>query len=146
MVIIMPYRILFVLFASLFLLENCAPYRAAWHSGWTQHDANNSMMLVIDQPPTLGYKRLQSHRAIHPEFAQLLEELGQPDCIAESTQEDQHYMILYYLNQRHAFSCRTNAKRSSAMMQFSGPYPISDKEFNTLTQFKAKALHSLENH
>ncbi len=142
----MHYCFVFALLASLFLLENCAPYRAAWHSGWTQHDADNSIMLVIDQPPTLGYKRLQSHCAIHPEFSQLLEELGQPDCLAESTQEDQHYMILYYLNQRHAFSCRTNAKRSSAVMQFSGPYPVSDKEFRTLTQFKAKALLSLKNH
>ena len=142
----MHYCFVFALLACLFLLENCAPYRAAWHSGWTQHDADNSIMLVIDQPPTLGYKRLKSHCAIHPEFSQLLEELGQPDCLAESTQEDQHYMILYYLNQRHAFSCRTNAKRSSAVMQFSGPYPVSDKEFRTLTQFKAKALLSLKNH
>lgn len=125
-------------------LTHCAPYRAAWNSGWTEKEANNSMMLVIADPPTLGWRRLQNHATLHPEFQALLTQLGSPDCIAESTQDRRHYLILYYLKNRQAYSCRNDTRSVSKPMEFSGPYPITDKEYRLLSDFQQKALRSLE--
>lgn len=128
----------------IFPLTQCAPYRAAWNSGWTETEANNSIMLVIADPPTLGWRRVQNHATLHPEFQVLLNQLGSPDCIAESTQDRRHYLILYYLKKREAYSCRNDTRSVSKPMEFSGPYPITDKEYRLLSDFQKKALRSLE--
>jgi hypothetical protein len=125
-------------------LTQCAPYRAAWNSGWTEKEANNSIMLVIDTPPTLGWKRLQNYSTLHPEFQGFLEPLGTPDCIAESTQDHRHYLILYYLKKREAYSIRNDTRTRSKPLEVSGPYPITDKEYRLLGDFQKKALRSLE--
>jgi hypothetical protein len=125
-------------------LTHCAPYRAAWNTGWTEKEANNSIMLIIADPPTLGWRRLQNHATLHPELQVLLTQLGSPDCIAESTQDRRHYLILYYLKNRQAYSCRNDTRSVSKPMEFSGPYPITDKEYRLLSDFQQKALRSLE--
>lgn len=119
------------------LLGQCAPYRAA-------AAADNSIMLVLSRPPSLGFKRLQYHRAQHPDLHDFVTQVGQPDCLAETTQGDRHYMILYYLDARKAFSFRHSTRSNGAPMQMSGPYPISDKEFELLSGMKTKAYASLE--
>lgn len=139
----MSGKISAVLVFSVLLLCQCAPYRSAWNAGWTSAEAENSIMLVIDQPVTLGYKRLQYYGALHPEFRELLTHLGQPDCLAETTQGGRRYMILYYLGARKAYSCRTDDRRVTTPMQVSGPYPISDKEYKLLRTFQNKAYQSL---
>ncbi len=92
-------------------------------------------MLVLTDPPSLGWKRIQQHSALHPEFHSFLNQIGQPDCLAESVQADRRYIILYYLEQRRAFSLRTAARSVSEPMQVSGPYPITDKEYALLSSF-----------
>jgi hypothetical protein len=69
--------------------------------------------------------------------------MGQPDCLAESVQGDRRYIILYYLEQRRAFSLRTAARSLGEPMQVSGPYPITDKEYALLSSFQNKALRSI---
>jgi hypothetical protein len=130
-------------FVMTLLLCQCAPYRAAWQHGWTNADAEDSIMLVLADPPSLGWKRLQQHSALHPEFRSFLNQMGQPDCLAESVQGDRRYIILYYLEQRRAFSLRTAARSLGEPMQVSGPYPITDKEYALLSSFQNKALRSI---
>jgi hypothetical protein len=132
-----------LLSAFVLTLCQCAPYRAAWQHGWTNADAEDSIMLVLADPPSLGWKRLQQHSALHPEFRSFLNQMGQPDCLAESVQGDRRYIILYYLEQRRAFSLRTAARSVGEPMQVSGPYPITDKEYALLSSFQNKALRSI---
>lgn len=129
--------------SCMLVLSQCAPYRAAWQHGWTNDEANDSIMLVLTDPPTLGWKRIQQHAKLHPEFRSFLDQVGLPDCLAESVQADRRYLILYYLEQRRAFSLRTAAKSVTEPMQVSGPYPITDKEYALLSGFKSKALQSI---
>lgn len=140
----MSGKISAVLFFSALLFCQCAPYSSAWNSGWTGSEAENSIMLVIDQPVTLGYKRLQYHGELHPEFRDILTHLGQPDCLAETTKGGRRYMILYYLGARKAYSCRTDDHRVTTPMQVSGPYPITVKEYKLLKTFQNKAYQSLK--
>lgn len=123
----------------LFLLSQCATHSAAWNTGRTDALAENQIMLVLEKPESLGWKRLKYATELHPEFAFFLEKIGRPDCIAETTQGDRHYMICYQLNQRRAYSCRSILDRPSIPMQVSGPYPMSQKEYSTLNELKNRA-------
>ncbi len=123
----------------LLILSQCATHSAAWNTGRTDSLAENQIMLVLEKPESLGWKRLQYATELHPEFAFFLEKIGKPDCIAETTQGDRHYMICYQLEQRRAFSCRSILDRPSIPMQVSGPYPMSHKEYSTLRGLKKRA-------
>ena len=135
--------VLWPIFLLAILLCQCAPYRAAWQHGWSNADAEDSIMLVLTDPPSLGWKRIQQHSALHPEFHSFLKQIGQPDCLAESVQADRRYIILYYLEQRRAFSLRTAARSVSEPMQVSGPYPLTDEEYALLSSFQKKALQGI---
>jgi hypothetical protein len=55
-----------------------------------------------------------------------------PDFLAETNKGDNRYLILYYLDSRRAFACRTDSG-SSSRVEFSGPYPVTDSEYKTLS-------------
>lgn len=133
-------RLFLTIFPLAILIACCAPYRAAWKSGWTEKAANNSIMLVQAHPPTLGWKRLQYQSALHPEFHEFLVHLGTPDCIAETTHTQRHYLILYYLKKRQAYSFRNDTRSVSKPIEVAGPYPISEKEHRLLSDFQQRAL------
>jgi hypothetical protein len=133
------YRFLLLFFSWLAVqmsLPSCASYRAAWNSGWTEKEANDSIMIVRESPPTLGWKRLRYFSTLHPEFGPYLAQMGTPDCIAESTHARQHYLIAYYLDRRQAFSFRNNTRAVSQPIEVAGPYPITRKEFRLLNDLK----------
>jgi hypothetical protein len=131
--------------AFLFLpIAQCAPYGAAWNTGRTDAQAENTIMLVNEEPESLGYKRLRYATELHPEFTELLQQIGKPDCIAETTHGDRHYMILYQIDQRRAFSCRSHPYRNSDPVQVSGPYPITQNEYKTLRDLKKRAAGSFQ--
>jgi hypothetical protein len=127
----------------LLLLAQCAQFDAAWKTGRTDALAENRIMLVIEQPESLGFKRLRYAAELNPEFPEFLAQIGKPDCIAETTHGDRHYMILYQIDQRRAYSCRTDPFRSTQPMQVSGPYPITQNEYKTLHDLKNRALLGL---
>lgn len=122
------------------LLAQCAPFGAAWNTGRTDALAENHIMLVSEQPESLGFKRLRYATEIHPELLDYLAQIGKPDCIAETTHGDRHYMILYQIDQRRAYSCRTDPFRSSRPMQVSGPYTMTQNEYKSLSNLKKRAL------
>ncbi len=71
---------------------------------------------------------------IHPDLALFMKQKSLPDFLAETHNRSRHYLILYYLAKREAFACRTQAGGRS--VEFAGPYPITDREFNTLNAFQ----------
>ena len=95
-------------------------------------------MFVSQESQTLGYRRLSAFSALYPDLQDFLREKGSPDFLAETTKTGNRYLILYYLTSRKAFACRSEIG-NSRQVEFSGPYPISDKEFTILNSLRDRA-------
>lgn len=122
-------------------LSGCGPVADAWEMGRTGAEANDHIMLVRAEPPTLGYRRLVSQSGVYPDLGVFLSQRGKPDFLAETNSSDRHYLILYYLDRREAFSCRTRVPRTREV-EFAGPYPITPGEYRTLSGFKRQGTRS----
>lgn len=113
------------------LLAACAPARRGWDAGWSERAAKDRIMLVRQSPETLGHRRLVYQSAAHPDLGNFLENKGLPDFIAETSSGDRQYLILYYLDTRHAF--RGSTRRSpGTQIEFAGPYPMTERETKLL--------------
>ncbi|MDB6080392.1 MAG: hypothetical protein JWO82_4139 [Akkermansiaceae bacterium] len=122
----------------LLLLASCGPVSRGFDAGWTERAAQDRIMLVRDQPETLGHRRLVHQSIDHPDLRMFLGMKGQPDFIAETSSEQRQYLILYYLKGRHAFAGRSK-RIPGAGMEFAGPYPMTPREAKLLGQFKSQA-------
>ena len=100
--------------------------------------AQDQLMFVRQQPPTFGYHRLLTSMREFPDLATFVNQRGMPDFIAETGDRSQRFIILYYLAERQAFACRTISSRSRAV-EFAGPYPITDREFQTLSAIRDRS-------
>lgn len=88
-------------------------------------------MLVREQPPTLGHRRLVYQSAEHPDLSAFLNKNGEPEFIAETSSGDRRYIILYYLDRKKAYACRT-WDNDNTIINFAGPYDVSDEEVSLL--------------
>jgi hypothetical protein len=113
------------------LLAACGPVRQGWDVGWTERAAQDRIMLVRNAPETLGHRRLVYQSAAHPNLDVFLKEKGYPDFIAETSSDDRQYLILYYLNSKNAFACRT-WRGPGAAIDFAGPYTMTERETKVL--------------
>ena len=127
------------LVAASFMVIGCAGYEESRLPGSASSMARNQMMLVRREPPSFGYYRLTSLTRIHPDLAFFVEKRGTPDFLAETDNENQDYFILYYLDARKAFACRTHHGRRG-VVEFAGPYPITDGEYKTLNGFRTEEI------
>ena len=116
------------------LLTACAPMRRGWDAGWTERAAQDRIMLVRNTPETLGHRRLVYQSASHPEMGAFLHKEGFPDFIAETSSDDRQYLILYYLDSRHAYACRT--RRGGSASDFAGPYSMTERETKLLRELQ----------
>lgn len=116
-------------------LSACAPVRRGWDAGWSERAAKDRIMLVREAPQTLGHRRLVYQSAAHPDLGNFLKGKGLPDFIAETSTDDRQYLILYYLDSRRAFACRTR-RSPGTVIDFAGPYPITDRETKLLRQLQ----------
>lgn len=107
-------------------------------TGRTSAEADDRIMLVRQDPESFGYRRLSYHVRLFPDVGVFVVQNGLPDFIAEMNNRDRHYMILYYLKDRHAYACRTKDIRTHEV-EFAGPYPITPKEYRTLEGFRHQA-------
>ena len=107
-------------------------------SGWAERAANDRIMLVRTQPPTLGYHRLKQESAKHRDLAGFLGKRGNPDFVAETHSDDRHYMILYYLERKTAYAARS--WKGQERIEFAGPYPITQQEVKVLGDLKRNAI------
>ena len=92
-------------------------------------------MLVRETPETLGHRRLVYQSAAHPDLGNFLEGKGLPDFIAETSSDDRQYLILYYLDSRRAFACRTR-RSPGTVIDFAGPYPMTERETKLLRELQ----------
>jgi len=118
--------------------SSCVQYSNAWMAGRTAAAAENRVMLVRSQPPSFGQHRLDYQSALYPDLALFLRKFGSPEFLAEMSNDDQHYLILYYLPKRQAYACRTKG-RFGHEVEFAGPYPITKHEFELLDGFRRQA-------
>ena len=116
-------------------LTACVPMRRGWDAGWSERAAKDRIMLVRESPETLGHRRLVYQSAAHPGLGDFLRGKGLPDFIAETSSDDRQYLILYYLDSRRAFSCRTRRSPGTAI-EFAGPYPMTERETRLLRQLQ----------
>jgi hypothetical protein len=129
--------------SALALCCACRPLTDAWMSGWTEARANDRIMLVRAEPRTFGYQRLVNQSGVYPDLEAFLHLRGTPDFLAESTASNRHFLILYYLDDRTAFACRAREPRTR-FIEFAGPYSITDREYQVLSELKAKNQESAE--
>lgn len=99
----------------------------------TTSAANDHIMLVRQNPPSFGAQRLSALSVRHPDLAVFIQVHGIPDFLAETNKGENRYLILYYLAARKAFACRSDSG-NSRQVEFSGPYPITESEFRTLSR------------
>jgi len=118
--------------------SSCATYSNAWMAGRTAAAAENRVMLICRQPPSFGQHRLDYQSALYPDLSLFLQKFGSPDFLAEMTNDDQHYLILYYLPKRQAYACRTKGSFGHEV-EFAGPYPITKHELELLDGFRQQA-------
>lgn len=93
-------------------------------------------MLVRQEPPSFGFQRLTSQAIAYPDLGTFVSRHGMPNFLAETSNADRRYFILYYLGDREAFACRAG-KGNSQAVEFSGPYPITPREFRLLDDFRS---------
>ena len=127
----------FLLANSLFCVS-CAPVAESVFLTSTTSAANNHIMLVRRTPPTFGFQRLSALSSHHPDLGVFVSAKGLPDFLAETSKGDNRYLILYYLGERKAFACRTGSG-TSRQVEFSGPYPVTENEFRTLSELGTRS-------
>lgn len=117
------------------LTGSCRPVADAWMTGWTGAQANDRIMLVRQEPRSLGYQRIASQIGVYPDLGVFLKSRGMPDFLAESTTNNRHFLILYYLDAKSAFACRAKAP-STREIEFAGPYTMTARECRLLRELK----------
>lgn len=108
------------------LLAACGP-----RVHWTERAAHDRIMLVRNRPPTLGQRRLVHQSVAHPDLGKFLSAHGTPDFIAETSSDDRQYLILYYLQPKKAYACRSWRGQPRGI-EFAGPYDMTEHETRLL--------------
>jgi hypothetical protein len=120
------------------LMAGCGSVSQAVAERRDASTAHNQMMLVRENPGTLGYRRLMAKSAESGDLKIFIEQTGLPDFLAEANSSDREYLIFYYLERRQAFACRTPATRAG-QVEFAGPYKMTANELKLLKAARAKA-------
>jgi hypothetical protein len=123
--------------AMLWFAGGCATFEESGLPGSASSMARNQIMLVRSEPESFGHYRLVSLRRNYPDLDLFVAKRGTPDFLAEASNGGQKYYILFYLNERQSYSARTRAPHPKRL-EFSGPYPITDKERRTLNEMKGQ--------
>lgn len=132
--LILSARLLGLALAGM-LATSCTQIGDSWMSKSMAAAAQNQIMLVRKEPPSFGYQRLEMQSQDFPDLKFFISKHGLPDFLAETGTRDRQYFILYYLDPRKAFACRTPVGSRNSV-EFAGPYPITDREFRLLNDFR----------
>jgi hypothetical protein len=116
-------------------MGSCGPVANTGYLYQTAAAAHDHIMLVKESPPTFGFQRLQALSQHYPDLMEFIEQKGQPRYYAETTNAGNRYFILYYPKRLEAFACRSESV-SSRKIEFSGPYPITRNELDTLADLE----------
>lgn len=119
------------------LIPACSTYEESGLPGSAASMARNQMMLVRETPPTFGHYRLTLLERSYPDLTFFVGKHGKPDFLAETSSGGRSYYILYYLDRRNAYACRSRVGQK-ASLEFAGPYPITHKEYKILSEMRGK--------
>ena len=122
----------------IFAMVSCSPVTSAWMSGWTASAARDHIMLVREEPPSLGYRRLAYQSDIFPGLRGFIAVHGQPDFLAETRGGGIHYLVFYYLNPGRVFVMHTRGSGTGSM-ECDGPYALGHKERIKLDELLVKS-------
>ncbi len=123
------------LVAGLSLVSCAPPMLSKFIGGSGDAAANDQIMLVRREPPSFGYRRLVRQERQYPDLDYFVSTNGLPDFLAETVNSERHYLILYYLEKRKAFACRSKSAHGHEV-EFAGPYPVTEREFKVLDAFR----------
>lgn len=124
--------------AILLLMNSCATLGSSREEDRSAEAAEDQIMLVRAEPPSFGHTRLMILASSYPDLRVFLRKRQLPDFLAETTNEGRRYLILYYLDRKEAYACRTRENRRGAI-EFAGPYPITEREVSLLSGFRREA-------
>lgn len=119
---------------------SCIPLGKDWTLGSMSAAAKDQIMLVRKEPPSFGFQRLMTQSQELHDLGIFISKHGLPDFLAETGTPERRYFILYFLKERHAFVCRSRAGNLREV-EFAGPYPVTEKEFRLLDEFRRDPLH-----
>jgi hypothetical protein len=117
------------------VMGSCTQVGDTWMLGSMSAAAHDQIMLVRKDPPSFGYQRLATQTVLYPDLGLFVTQHGLPNFLAETGNSDRRYFILYYLAERKAFACRTRTPNTHSV-EFAGPYPITDREYRLLDNFR----------
>jgi hypothetical protein len=117
------------------MVTACSHVRGIWLPGTMGAAANDQIMLVRKEPMSFGFLRLETQSKIYPDLALFVSKHGIPSFLAETHNRELHYFILYYLEERLAYACRSQSA-GSRTVEFAGPYPVTEREFKLLDGFR----------
>lgn len=127
-----------VLIIGSLLVSGCGVVSSPLLPGSEAAVAKNQIMLVRQNPPSLGFQRLSTQARSYPDIRVFTNSRGIPDFLAETGRSERSYFIFYYLKDREAFACRTRIENSRAV-EFAGPYPITKNEYKLLDDLRRAA-------
>ncbi|MES2996148.1 MAG: hypothetical protein V4733_04985 [Verrucomicrobiota bacterium] len=122
------------------ILASCATFEESGLPGSAAWMARDKIMVVQAQPPNFGFRRLAVHVSNTPDLQYFVDLRGLPDFLAEAKNRGRQYLILYYLGRREAFACRGEGTHGEGV-EFSGPYPITDREARTLKRLREHSVY-----
>jgi hypothetical protein len=123
-------------FIAVWAMNSCSSVGNTGYLYQTAGAAHDHMMLVRENPPTFGYERLSALSQYYPDLAEFIKRERLPRYYAETSSGGSRYLILYYPKRSEAFACRSLSKLSH-QIEFSGPYPITKNELETLGELEA---------
>jgi hypothetical protein len=127
---------------ALLVLGSCASFEESRLPGSASSMAHNQIMMVNSELATFGHYRLTSLQRLYPDLDLFVAKRGMPDFLAETHNDRQHYFILYYLKQHQAYAARTRPPQRDRL-EFAGPYPITEKERQTLRSLRVYQTQDL---
>lgn len=134
----MPFFVTVALLCgSLPSLLSCTKFDETGLPGSTSSMAHNQLMYVSREKQTFGYFRIQTLRKSYQDLDYFVQQRGMPEFLAETTNDGLHYYIFYYLEDRAAYASRPRPGTKDAL-EFSGPYPITPREVETLENLRER--------
>lgn len=126
------------LFLVLITLAALLPGCATTH-GTTNADARDRVLHVTENPPSMGYQRLQYHSGVSPALKGFLQVNGYPDFIIEDTGFRSRKIVMYYVKPNKAYLLTITTGLVGQKFDVSGPEPIGKQ-----TRALFEALNKLE--
>ncbi len=107
--------------------------------GTTSAQARDRVLPVIEEPPSLGWKRIQYQSSVCPAFKEFIHAKGLPSFVIEDTGLTTRKIVVFYDKTDQAYLVSVATGVTGQKFEVSGPEPIGKQ-----THALFDALHKLE--